>query len=118
MKLSVQVACACRVGGGQANELSLQGRKVVQFFGTDFTCGFGSTHALKMKTDLLNFGKTCRIEKRHINGSGCLHFQDLFADKPKNGLAYWGAGHTHRSEERRVGKACVSRCRYRWATYY
>src|SRR3546814_19595103 len=26
--------------------------------------------------------------------------------------------HTHRSEERRVGKECVSTCRSRWSTYH
>src|SRR3546814_14935276 len=27
-------------------------------------------------------------------------------------------GHLHRSEERRVGKACVSTCRSRWSPYH
>src|SRR3546814_16916779 len=29
-----------------------------------------------------------------------------------------GSGILARSEERRVGKACVSTCRYRWSTYH
>src|SRR3546814_12307509 len=39
-------------------------------------------------------------------------------------MQYWICGHTgenkvaHRSEERRVGKGCVSTCRSRWSTYH
>ena len=29
-----------------------------------------------------------------------------------------GGGYTHRSEERRVGKECVSTCRSRWSPYH
>src|SRR3546814_3440356 len=32
-----------------------------------------------------------------------------------NAEAYWGA---YRSEERRVGKECVSTCRSRWSPYH
>src|SRR3546814_12671826 len=34
--------------------------------------------------------------------------------------AFWGALHDRgaRSEERRVGKECVSTCRYRWSRYH
>src|SRR3546814_19754629 len=33
-------------------------------------------------------------------------------------IAFADNVHTGRSEERRVGKACVSTCRYRWSPYH
>src|SRR3546814_13909817 len=33
-------------------------------------------------------------------------------------LALWASGGTLRSEERRVGKECVSTCRSRWSPYH
>src|SRR3546814_17060616 len=35
-----------------------------------------------------------------------------------DGTEYHEAGHIERSEERRVGKECVSKCRYRWSPYH
>src|SRR3546814_11599151 len=34
------------------------------------------------------------------------------------GAAAFAAGHVIRSEERRVGKECVSQCKYRWSPYH
>src|SRR3546814_1136479 len=33
-------------------------------------------------------------------------------------LRYWSAAASRRSEERRVGKECVSTCRSRWSPYH
>src|SRR3546814_18271973 len=41
------------------------------------------------------------------------------ADLPANVEAYYQEiGRAGRSEERRVGKECVSTCRFRWSPYY
>src|SRR3546814_14319866 len=37
-----------------------------------------------------------------------------FAPKPE----HWGAAVAYRSEERRVGKECISTCRSRWSPYH
>src|SRR3546814_19563755 len=58
--------------------------------------------------------------KQHIKTIG------LFNSKAKNVIAlsqilvdqYEGEVPADRSEERRVGKECVSTCRYRWSTYH
>src|SRR3546814_14320466 len=43
---------------------------------------------------------------------GLAHGRYFFMDVPKAGIAL------HRSEERRVGKECVSTCRSRWSPYH
>src|SRR3546814_18072723 len=42
---------------------------------------------------------------------------DMFGEFGDN-LHRGGAGADHRSEERRVGKGCVSTCRSRWTPYH
>src|SRR3546814_9372050 len=37
---------------------------------------------------------------------------------PRTHTSHIGAGHIRRSEERRVGKECVSTCRSRWSPYH
>src|SRR3546814_6364159 len=59
----------------------------------------------KARTGLKNAGK------KLITASGIRkRFRDL-----KTGA---GTGFSQRSEERRVGKECVSTCRYRWSPYH
>src|SRR3546814_15144340 len=49
---------------------------------------------------------------------GLLHMPGGQSGNPLS--PFWGAGHEDwvRSEERRVGKECVSTCRSRWAPYH
>src|SRR3546814_5598175 len=40
------------------------------------------------------------------------------ARQPRSRAAPWPRAAAHRSEERRVGKECVSTCRSRWSQYH
>src|SRR3546814_3378828 len=42
----------------------------------------------------------------------------LGGERPREGRHVHEAGHVLRSEERRVGKECVSTCRSRWSPYH
>src|SRR3546814_12425804 len=63
-----------------------------------------------------------RIEDIGIAGAGiggepALHQRRLRRDREKDGTDRRGEQQRHRSEERRVGKECVSTCRSRWSPY-
>src|SRR3546814_13930435 len=47
----------------------------------------------------------------------CDRYTPLVALDPPTGLTLDVTGSVHRSEERRVGKECVSPCRSRWSPY-
>src|SRR3546814_13178584 len=57
------------------------------------------------------FGRAVLVDHhRHV---------DALAVETIEQLQHGGAvGHDHRSEERRVGKECVSTCRSRWSPYH
>src|SRR3546814_2949064 len=59
------------------------------------TCGRGSPRSLKRRR------KGRHVYRKEADTEGRLP-----------------AGHLHRSEERRVGKECVSTCRSRWSPYH
>src|SRR3546814_5232454 len=42
----------------------------------------------------------------------------LVAERPQFGVIVADLAHVLRSDERRVGKECVSTCRYRWSAYH
>src|SRR3546814_13796198 len=49
------------------------------------------------------------------------YFMDVslgFSSKVAQSAIFWRLAELRRSEERRVGKDCVSTCRYRWSAYY
>src|SRR3546814_10334049 len=49
------------------------------------------------------------------NGDKALAFLTYYATHPQS---YYRTGIANRSEERRVGKECVSTCRSRWSPYH
>src|SRR3546814_14168029 len=54
----------------------------------------------------------------HLRGNSVQH-RGGNADLGKHDVATeFSAGHKERSEERRVGKECVSTCRSRWSPYH
>src|SRR3546814_13645866 len=74
-----------------------------------------------------DIGRARRVEDargRYIHAVKASFPADLRLDGLKivvdcaNGAAYQVAPSTLRSEERRVGKACVSTCRSRWSPYH
>src|SRR3546814_10969581 len=46
------------------------------------------------------------------------HGRDRCAARKARAALYWGVAGASRSEERRVGKECVSTCRSRWSPYH
>src|SRR3546814_11168375 len=68
--------------------------------------------AVKIRGSMLRNAQvvnTCSIQKRFASGLGFVY---------AGALASGGQINAARSEERRVGKACVSTCRSRWSPYH
>src|SRR3546814_5039397 len=89
---------------------------------------FFSSRRRHTRCALVTGVQTCALP---ISASRGAHPTHLVAAPPREHLRRllpWctsrsalGLGHTkpwHRSEERRVGKECVSRCRSRWSPYH
>src|SRR3546814_1528056 len=54
----------------------------------------------------------------HANGRHCKAHQTGWFVHPEHGEFDWTRWWLARSEERRVGKECVSTCRSRWSPYH
>src|SRR3546814_15954059 len=79
-------------------------RKVV-----DYLRGEIADRQAAPREDLLSYGVTTQIEGRNLTDDELVGFAfNLFI----------GGLDTVRSEERRVGKECVSTCRSRWSPYH
>src|SRR3546814_17150418 len=83
----------------------------------------GGQGRINVATQADHFGKLCQIP---VNGFGSLSVESriIFGmqkcnirEKPPHNVLTCSI-HGIRSEERRVGKECVSKCRYRWAPYH
>src|SRR3546814_18897415 len=59
---------------------------------------------------------TGTLAVRQLSGGHCLEVDALFGYRL--GIDHLGLELTERSEERRVGKECVSTCRSRWSPYH
>src|SRR3546814_5486530 len=59
------------------------------------------------------------VQPATIKVSACLSMRWLHSAVPKKALGcFLGSKMSSRSEERRVGKECVSTCRSRWSPYH
>src|SRR3546814_11067161 len=75
--------------------------------------GFQSSNLLRLKNRIEALFKRIRLHFIHI----CLpHTQKILPDR--GGYKALAACCPGRSEERRVGKECVSTCRSRWSPYH
>src|SRR3546814_17157554 len=87
----------------------------------------GVTVLLRRRQDLLELGDDLAVARRHRGDLARGDFKDLLGDQ-RGGRALRRVLETRhrlgllqfetRSEERRVGKACVRKCRSGWSPYH
>ena len=75
------------------------------------------TNDIELKDRLVAINRVTKVTK----GGRTFSFSAIVVVGNEDGIIGWGlgkAGEVTRSEERRVGKECVSTCRSRWSPYH
>src|SRR3546814_6032743 len=81
-----------------------------------YFCFFFSSRRRHTRCALVTGVQTCALPISHDDA---LQLLDIaVAREPRHAASHYFRGTMQRSEERRVGKECVSTCRSRWSPYH